>query len=244
MPDKHSSDRGNPMSSQIPKTIKLCFEELSEAEMKARALDFNALLQKRRTVRDFSSRAVSREVIDTCLQTAGSAPSGANRQPWHFALISDPAIKRQIRAAAELEEEEFYRNRAPQDWLDALAPLGTDSNKPFLEQAPYLIVVFAQKFVIDEQGNKQKNYYVTESASIATGLLIAALHNAGLATLTHTPTPMKFLNKILTRPSTEKPLMIIVTGYPEAGVRVPAIDRKPLSEIVSVHGESESLHGG
>ena len=223
------------MTSQISNTIKLNFEELSEAEMKSRALEFNALMQKRRSVRDFSARAVPREIIDACLFAAGSAPSGANRQPWHFALISDPAIKREIRAAAEIEEEEFYNNRAPQDWLDALAPLGTNPDKPFLEIAPFLIVVFAQKFLIDAQGKKLKNYYVTESASIATGLLIAALHNAGLATLTHTPSPMKFLNKILGRPSSEKPLMVIVAGYPKTGARVPDIKRKPLSEIMSVH---------
>lgn len=229
------------MTEQTPitktSTIELAFKELSEEEMNSRALDFNALMQRRRTVRDFSSREISRDVIDACLNTAGSAPSGANRQPWHFALISNPAIKREIRSAAEVEEEEFYEKRAPQDWLDALAPLGTDPDKPFLEHAPYLIVVFAQKFVIDAKGNKLKNYYVTESASIATGLLIAALHNAGLATLTHTPSPMKFLNTILERPSTEKPLMVIVTGYPEEGARVPDIHRKALSEFVSVHEE-------
>ena len=229
------------MTKQSPATIKstieLAFKELPEEEMKARALVFNALMQRRRTVRDFSSREISRDVIDACLNTAGSAPSGANRQPWHFALISNPVIKREIRSAAEVEEEEFYEKRAPQDWLDALAPLGTDSDKPFLEHAPYLIVVFAQKFVVDTKGNKLKNYYVTESASIATGLLIAALHNAGLATLTHTPSPMKFLNTILERPSTEKPLMVIVTGYPEEGARVPDIQRKALHEFVSVHEE-------
>ena len=223
------------MTEHTPNTIELAFEELSTMEMKARALDFNALMQRRRTVRDFSSRELPRDVIDACLTAAGSAPSGANRQPWHFALISNPAIKREIRCAAETEEEEFYNKRAPQDWLDALAPLGTDSDKPFLEHAPFLIVVFAQKFVVDAQNNKQKNYYVTESASIATGLLIAALHNAGLATLTHTPSPMKFLNNILKRPSTEKPLMVIVVGYPEKGARVPDIQRKSLNEFVSVH---------
>lgn len=223
------------MAEQTPKTIELAFEELPESEMRARALDFNSLMQRRRTVRDFSSREVSRDVIDACLSAAGSAPSGANRQPWHFALISDPAIKCKIREAAEVEEEEFYLRRAPQDWLDALAPLGTDSEKPFLENAPFLIVVFAQKFVVDANGNKQKNYYVTESASIAIGLLLAALHNAGLATLTHTPSPMKFLNTILDRPSTEKPLMLIVAGYPEKNARVPDIQRKALHEFVSVH---------
>jgi iodotyrosine deiodinase len=229
------------MTKQSPPTIKstieLAFKELPEEEMKARALVFNALMQRRRTVRDFSSREISRDVIDACLNTAGSAPSGANRQPWHFALISNPAVKREIRSAAEVEEKEFYEKRAPQDWLDALAPLGTDSDKPFLEHAPYLIVVFAQKFVLDAKGNKLKNYYVTESASIATGLLIAALHNAGLATLTHTPSPMKFLNTILERPNTEKPLMVIVTGYPKEGARVPDIQRKALNEFVSNHGE-------
>ncbi len=225
------------MTVRPPKTVELPFVELSEAEMISRAQEFNTLMQRRRTVRDFSSRPVPRAVIDACLDTAGSAPSGANRQPWHFALISDPAIKRKIRTAAEHEEEEFYSTRAPQDWLDALAPLGTDPEKPFLEDAPYLIVVFAQKFVIDEEGKKLKNYYVTESASLATGMLITALHNAGLATLTHTPSPMKFLNKILERPSTEKPLMVVVTGYPEAGARVPDIGRKSFAEFVSVHGE-------
>ncbi|MEX0964053.1 MAG: nitroreductase family protein [Pseudohongiellaceae bacterium] len=207
------------MAAQTPKTIELAFEELSESQMRARALDFNNLMQRRRTVRDFSSREVPREVINACFSTAGSAPSGANRQPWHFALISDPTIKRKIREAAEVEEKEFYSRRAPQDWLDALAPLGTDSEKPFLEDAPFLIVVFAQKFIVDAEGDKQKNYYVTESASIATGLLIAALHNAGLATLTHTPSPMKFLNTILGRPSTEKPLMLIVCGNPAKQAR-------------------------
>jgi iodotyrosine deiodinase len=223
------------MTDKPSKTIELAFEEHSPEQMKSRALDFNTLMQKRRTVRDFSSREVSREVIDACLAAAGSAPSGANRQPWHFALISDPAIKHKIRCAAEVEEEEFYSKRAPQDWLDALAPLGTDSEKPFLESAPFLIVVFAQKFQVDEKGHKHKNYYVTESASIASGFLIAALHNAGLATLTHTPSPMKFLNTILDRPSTEKPLMVIVTGYPEPKARVPDIQRKKLDEFISVH---------
>lgn len=223
------------MVKQILKSIELEFKELSESAMKQNAHRFNSLMQSRRTVRDFSSREVSKEIVDACLATAGSAPSGANRQPWHFAVISDMKIKKEIRLAAELEEKEFYANRAPQDWLDALAPLGTDSDKPFLQHAPYLIVIFAQKFVLDEQGKKQKNYYVTESASIATGLLIAALHNAGLATLTHTPSPMKFLNKILNRPSTEKPLMVLVIGYPAANAKVPDIKRKALKDIVSFH---------
>jgi len=225
------------MAKQPLNTIELDFKEFSEDEMQARAVEFNSLMQRRRTVRDFSSRAVPRAVIDACLKTAGSAPSGANRQPWHFALISDASIKQKIRSAAEAEEEEFYTKRAPQDWLDALAPLGTDSDKPFLEHAPYLIVVFAQKFALDAQGHKQKNYYVTESAGIASGLLLAALHNAGLATLTHTPSPMKFLNTILERPNTEKPLMVIVTGYPKTEAKVPDIQRKAFSDFVSVHEE-------
>ncbi|PCJ27076.1 MAG: nitroreductase family protein [SAR86 cluster bacterium] len=219
-------------------TIPLNFKKLSIEEMKSRADSFQSLMQHRRTVRDFSNKPVPQEIIDLCLQAAGSAPSGANRQPWHFAVISDLKIKQQIRLEAEKEEVEFYTSRAPQDWLDALAPLGTDSDKPFLERAPYLIAVFAQKFIIDSAGNKQKNYYVTESASIATGFLIAALHNAGLATLTHTPSPMKFLNQILQRPLTEKPLMLLVVGYPEDSARVPDITRKSLQEISSYHVES------
>lgn len=223
------------MSDQILKTVSLKFEILPETEMKFRAIAFSEAMQSRRSVRDFSDRPVPREVIEGCLMTAGSAPSGANRQPWHFAVVSNPVIKKQIRLAAEKEEEEFYANRAPQDWLDALAPLGTDSNKPFLERAPYLIVIFAQKYVHDAEGRKHKNYYVTESVSIATGLLIAALHNAGLASLTHTPSPMKFLNQILDRPATEKPLMIVVTGYPDSNACVPDITRKSLAEITSFH---------
>ncbi len=225
------------MSDDAIKTIKLSFTELTEPQMKQRADTFNRLMQTRRSVREFSDRVVCRQIVDRCLITAGSAPSGANRQPWHFAVVSAPAIKRQIRLAAEKEEEEFYSSRAPQDWLEALAPLGTDSNKPFLQRAPYLIVIFGQKFVRDENGNKQKNYYVTESVGIATGLLIGALHNAGLATLTHTPSPMKFLNSILQRPPTEKPMMILVVGYPEADARVPDITRKSLQEIASYHCE-------
>lgn len=223
------------MKAHVPSMKKLAFTELSETQMRDRALEFDSMMQKRRTVRDFSSRDVPREMIEACLRTAGSAPSGANRQPWHFALVRDTEIKRRIREAAELEEEEFYSNRAPQDWLDALAPLGTDSSKPFLQDAPCLIVVFAEKFTLDAEGNKQKNYYVTESASMATAFLIAALHNAGLATLTHTPSPMKFLNEILGRPDTEKPLMVLVAGYPKAGALVPDIKRKPLSEYISLH---------
>ena len=192
-------------------------------------------MSRRRTVREFSLASIPTGVIEHCLLTAGSAPSGANRQPWHFAVVTDPALRRKIRESAEVEEQEFYARRAPAEWLEALAPLGTSADKPFLEVAPCLIVVFAQKFSRDERGQKKKNYYVTESASLATGLLIAALHNAGLATLTHTPSPMRFLNEILARPDTEKPLMILATGYPAADAKVPAITRKSLHEIVSFY---------
>ena len=203
--------------------------------MLLRAESFEALMRTRRTVRDFSDRPVSRELIEHCLRAAGSAPSGANRQPWHFAVISDPSVKKHIRAGAEEEEREFYSARAPKDWLDALAPLGTDANKPFLETAPYLIVIFAEKYSVDSEGNKLKNYYVTESVSIATGLLIAALHYSGLATLTHTPSPMKFLNEILGRPMSEKPLMILVVGHPAEDATVPDIHRKSLDQVASFH---------
>ncbi|HIF75281.1 MAG TPA: nitroreductase family protein [Porticoccaceae bacterium] len=205
--------------------------------MQERATKFEQLMSTRRTVRDFSNKAVPRKLIEDCLLTAGSAPSGANRQPWHFAVVSSPIIKQKIRAAAELEEKEFYTKRAPQDWLDALAPLGTDADKPFLERAPYLVVIFGQKYQLSSEGKKYKNYYVTESAGIATGLLIAGLHNAGLATLTHTPSPMKFLNEILGRPVSEKPLMVLVVGYPEPDATVPDISRKPLEQFSSFHND-------
>jgi iodotyrosine deiodinase len=213
--------------------MKLQFHEYDPVIMRERADAFYQQMRTRRTVRDFSDRAISRKLIEQCLLTAGSAPSGANRQPWHFAVVSDPARKREIRLGAEEEEREFYQRRAPQAWLDALAPLGTDEHKPFLETAPYLIVIFGQKFEVDAQGHKHKNYYVPESVGIATGLLIAALHNAGLATLTHTPSPMKFLNRILDRPSVEKPAMILVVGYPIEDAEVPDITRKSLEQIAS-----------
>lgn len=223
------------MSDHPAPSIALDFSERPETEMQERAKSFYGLLNKRRTVRDFSDREIPNGVLEDCLLSAGTAPSGANRQPWHFAVVKNRTIKKQIREGAEEEEREFYSSRAPQDWLDALAPLGTDAHKPFLETAPALIVIFAEKFGFDEAGEKQKNYYVTESVGIATGMLIAALHNAGLATLTHTPAPMKFLNKILGRPETEKPLMILVVGYPEADAKVPAIARKTLDGIASFH---------
>jgi nitroreductase len=223
------------MSDSSEKFEDLKFDELKESEMEARAESFLIRMSTRRTVRDFSDRPVSKDIIQKALSTAGSAPSGANRQPWHFSVVGSPVIKRKIQLGAEEEEHEFYNGRAPQEWLDALTPFGTDANKPFLEIAPWLIAVFARKFDIDAEGQKHKNYYVTESVGIATGLLLAALHNAGLATLTHTPSPMKFLNKILDRPRTEKPLMLIVVGYPTEDAKVPAITRKSLDQIASFH---------
>jgi nitroreductase len=201
--------------------------------MRQRATDFREQMQRRRTVRQFSDRDVSREVIEECLRVAGSAPSGANLQPWHFVVVSDPAIKRRIREDAEKEEREFYTERAPREWLDALAPLGTDEHKPFLEIAPCLIAIFAQSYGLLPDGRKVKNYYVQESVGIATGLLIAAIHNAGLVSLTHTPSPMGFLNDILGRPANEKPFLLLVVGYPADEAVVPAIGKKPLDEIVT-----------
>jgi iodotyrosine deiodinase len=201
--------------------------------MSSRARAFSELMSARRTVRHFSSAPVERDVIEYCLLAAGSAPSGANLQPWHFVVVSDPVIKKQIRAAAESEEREFYAHRAPQEWLDALAPLGTDADKPFLETAPYLIAIFSQSYGVLPDGRKVKNYYVQESVGIATGLLITALHNAGLVSLTHTPSPMGFLNAILERPANEKPFLLLVTGHPADDARVPNISRKTLTQIAS-----------
>ena len=221
------------MSNKSIATVKLDFTKKTENDMLAVATDFHRKLASRRSVRDFSDQNVPRVIIEQSLLAAGTAPSGANRQPWHFAVVSNSELKQQIRLGAEKEEQEFYSGRAPKDWLDAVAPLGTDANKPFLETAPYLIVVFAEKLSKDYQGNKQKNYYVTESVSIATGLLIASLHLSGLATLTHTPAPMKFLNTLLNRPAAEKPLMIVVVGYPAEDALVPAITKKSLDEFTS-----------
>lgn len=215
-----------------PATIPLpAPEALDEPTRLARARAFADLMQRRRTVREFSDRAVPREVIRECLRAAASAPSGANQQPWRFVAIGDPATKRRIREAAEAEEREFYTRRAPQDWLAALAPLGTDADKPFLETAPWLIAIFYERFGVDADGAKQKRYYPHESVGIATGLLIAALHGAGLATLTHTPSPMGFLNDALGRPKNEMPYLLLVVGHPAAGCRVPAIERLPLDAV-------------
>lgn len=209
------------------------YRSFPATEMIARAEAFSADLRRRRTVRDFSDRPVPQEVLEPALLAAGSAPNGANLQPWHFVCVSDAAVKREIRLAAEEEEREFYSGRAPNDWLEDLAHLGTDAEKPFLERAPWLIAIFAQRWRPMPDGERRANYYVPESVGIATGFLIATLHHAGLATLTHTPSPMGFLNKILGRPENEKPYILLVVGYPEEGARVPAITKKSLAEIAS-----------
>lgn len=209
------------------------YREYPVEEMRKRAREFREELQRRRTVRKFSDRPVPEEIIRECLQSAVTAPSGANMQPWHFVAISDPVIKRRIRTAAEQEEQEFYHHRAPDEWLEALSPLGTDEAKPFLETAPYLIAIFAEIYGITQSDSRVKHYYVKESVGIATGMLITALHHAGLAMLTHTPSPMGFLNKILERPVNEKPFLLLVTGYPAQGVQVPDISRKPFQKMVS-----------
>lgn len=216
--------------NRIPLTT---FRGYPEDEMVRRAASFYAEMRRRRTVRDFSDRQVPRAVIEDAIRTAGTAPSGANQQPWHFAVATDPDIKRRIRAAAEEEEREFYSRRATDEWLAALAPLGTDADKPFLETAPVLIGVFQQNWGVAPDGSRIKHYYAPDSVGIATGFLIAALHDAGLATLTHTPSPMGFLNEIFGRPPNEKPFVLLVVGYPAEGAMVPDITKKPLGEIMS-----------
>ena len=209
------------------------YEEYPLEEMRERLAAFYAAVDRRRTVREFSDRPVPRDIIETALRAANTAPSGANLQPWHFAVVSGQGTKKRIREAAEAEEREFYEHRASPEWLAALEPLGTDSSKPFLETAPYLIAVFLQKFGSLEDGRKVKHYYPAESTGLATGILITALHQAGLASLTHTPSPMKFLNEILGRPSSERPFLLLVTGYPADDAEVPDINRKPLEKYTS-----------
>ena len=209
------------------------YREYPIEEMRQRLQDFYADMQRRRTVREFSDRPVPRDIVETALMAANTAPSGANLQPWHFVVVSRPEAKKRIREAAEVEEREFYEHRASEEWLAALAPLGTDDQKPFLETAPYLIAVFLQKFGELPDGRKVKHYYPVESTGLATGVLITALHQAGLATLTHTPSPMKFLNEILGRPKSERPFLLLVVGYPADDARVPDIKRKSLDEFVS-----------
>ena len=201
--------------------------------MRQRSRDFLEVAQRRRSLREFSDRPVPREIIEQCLLAAGTAPSGANTQPWYFAVVESPDIKRQIRAAAEKEEQAFYAHKAPQDWLDALAPLGTDADKPFLETAPYLIAVFQQRYGEAVDGSRVKHYYAPESVGIATGILVTALHHAGLACLTHTPSPMGFLNQILGRPKAERPFVLLVVGFPAIDAKVPDIQKKTVAEIAS-----------
>lgn len=208
------------------------YREYPPAQMVERSRQFAAEMQRRRSVRQFSDRPIPAGVIESCLETAGTAPSGAHQQPWHFVVVTDAAVKRDIRVAAEAAEAEFYAT-APAEWLAALAPLGTDRHKPYLETAPCLITVFAERHGVAADGSRRAHYYVTESVGIATGFLIAALHHAGLATLTHTPNPMAFLGRILGRPSNERAIMMVVAGYPAPGARVPDIHRKPLSSIAT-----------
>ncbi len=208
------------------------YSPVTDVQMTARAADMLKLLLTRRTIRDFADTAVPRETIETAIRAAATAPNGANQQPWHFAAISNPDMKRRIRLAAEEEERAFYGGRASEEWLDALSPLGTDASKPFLETAPWLIAIFAQK----KGPNGEKHYYVTESVGIAIGMLITTLHAAGLATLTHTPAPMNFLREICQRPTTEKPLVLLVVGHPAANATVPvhALQKKTLEQIAKI----------
>ena len=212
--------------------MKLDYQEYPVDQMVDRSATFHFDMLRRRTVREFESRPIPDQVLENALRTAASAPSGANRQPWRFVVIRNPQIKREIRRAAEAEETEFYSGRAPDDWLEALEPLGTDQNKPFLTEAPVLIAIFLERFGIDNEGNRVKNYYMPESVGIATGFLIAALHNAGVATLTHTPSPMGFLNEILNRPKRERPYLLLVAGYPKPNTEVPDIQKLPFNTVV------------
>lgn len=214
-------------------TIPLAFERLPESEMITRAAEFTRTLARRRTVRDFLPDPIPNEVVTSALEAALTSPSGANRQPWHFVAVTNPDIRAQIRKAAEAEEREFYERRASPEWLAALAPLGTDSNKPFLTTAACLIVIFAEKYAVHPDGTRSKNYYTSESVGIATGFLIAALNAAGVATLTHTPSPMGFLNTILGRPKRDKPFLILAAGYPAPGARVPDISKFPFARSVT-----------
>lgn len=210
------------------------FDPVDDATMRERAKRLRAELGRRRTVRQFSPTPVPAAVIDDCLAAAASAPSGANQQPWHFVVVRDPETKRRIRAEAEAEERAFYKGRAPDEWLEALQPLGTDEHKPFIEEAPCLIAIFAEVYGVSPDGEKTKHYYVHESVGIATGFLISALHRVGLASLTHTPSPMRFLNEILQRPDNERPFLLLVVGHPAVDARVPDISRKPLEQVVTV----------
>ncbi len=218
--------------SRLPTRPYSEYREIPATEMLSRATAFNETMQRRRTIRQFSDRLVDRSVIEQAIAAAGSAPSGAHKQPWHFAVVTDPSRKKRIREEAEKVEAEFYTSRISDEWREALAPLGTDEQKPYLEIAPFLIVIFEEKYSLHE-GKQLKNYYVPESVGIATGFLIAALHHAGLATLTHTPSPMGFLSELCERPQNERPYMLLVAGYPAEDASVPDMPRKPLSQIMS-----------
>lgn len=207
----------------------------NELETLIRSKSFYKWMDKRRTVRDFSDKPIAKEVIDNIILTASSAPSGAHKQPWSFCVVSDPGLKSQIRKAAEEEEYESYNSRMPPEWLEDLRPLQTDWKKPFLEIAPYLIIVFKKPFDFRPDGSKKNNYYVSESVGLACGLLIAAIHHAGLVGLTHTPSPMGFLTKILNRPENEKPFLLIPVGYPAEDTYVPVLTRKKLNEVVTYY---------
>ena len=224
------------MSNEPPFRPYSEYVELPPEEMQRRASEFHETMQRRRTIREFSNRPVPRELIERCVATARLAPSGANQQPWHFACVSDPEIKKRIRIAAEEEERAFYNHRASDEWLDALQPFDTHANKPFLEHAPWLITIFGQTFGANQDGSKTKHYYVQESVGIATGFLISALTSAGLGTLTHTPSPMKFLGEILNRPTNERAYVLLVVGYPTKDVKVPDISRKSDEETTSWFG--------
>lgn len=210
------------------------YKKYSSDEMVLRSQIFYEEIKTRKTIRDFSNEDFSEQTILNCIKAAGTAPSGANLQPWHFVVVKDSRVKREIRISAEKEEKEFYNGRAPKEWLDALAPLGTDEHKQFLETAPYLIAIFSKGFDLLDDGTQRKNYYAAESTGIACGFLINALHHCGLATLTHTPSPMKFLNKILNRPKNERPFLLLVTGYAAEGVKVPDIGKKNIDEITTL----------
>lgn len=209
------------------------YRRLSEPEMLERSRVFYEEIKKRRTVREFSDQTVPKKIIENCIKAAGTAPNGANLQPWHFVIVSNSEIKKKIRIAAEEEEKEFYSKRAPKEWLEVLEPLGTNENKPFLETAPYLIAIFSKSYDLLDDERQVKQYYSIESTGIATGILITAIHNAGLVSLTHTPSPMNFLNEILNRPKNERPFLLLVVGYPAEDAKVPDIKKKSLQEIAS-----------
>lgn len=224
------------MAATAYKPISYEFEILEQAEMVRRGRQFSELMSRRRSVRDFSTEAPPRECVELAIRTAASAPSGAHRQPWKFVIVDDPALKKAIREAAEEEERENYENRFPPEWIEALAALGTSGEKPFLEEAPYLVVVFKESYGVDDAGGKITNYYVNESVGIACGMFIVALHNMGLVTLTHTPCPMGFLSQLLNRPPNEKPYILFPVGYPAAGAKVPDLKRKSFEEVVQMNG--------